>query len=503
MSGGKLSFTLAEYKVREDGTWVTARIGVMRSDGALGAVSGRVNNSSSTAPARATRKLDYEVPHGTGTNQTLSWADGELGTKFCDFVIVNDNFVEGDEILPLTLNTLTGGATAGAIVAARLIILDDDFVIAKHRWDKTALQFENPDGSWGDTVELKGEKGEIGETGLPGATGERGLTGVRGDRGETGAAGVDGIQGIQGITGEQGEQGLPGCGIPGSDGIQGLQGITGERGETGAAGSDGIQGLTGERGLTGAQGIPGERGAIGATGLKGDRGETGATGQIGQTGSKGDKGDRGETGSPGLQGSQGIPGATGQPGQPGQPGAKGDRGEVGVNWRGTWAATTAYVPRDCVAHNGSSYIATAANINSVPATSSSWNLLAAQGIQGLQGDRGLQGSQGAKGDQGETGQAGQGAGILSKIFMGIMPATPGYSASFNHNIPLDKIQGFTCMVGTDQGNGAILLALPGGFPFPGYSYNCSIFQTVCNVRAGSTDSQLILNRPFKVIIHHV
>ena len=129
----------------------------------------------------------------------------------------------------------------------------------------------------------------------------------------------------------------------------------------------------------------------------------------------------------------GAAGIQGNPGAPGQPGTKGDRGEVGINWRGTWAPTTAYVPRDCVAHNGSSYIATAANTNSIPATSSSWNLLAAQGatgaigqtgssgIKGDVGDRGLQGVQGAIGLQGIPGAPG--AGLIPSAWVNLPLAT--------------------------------------------------------------------------------
>lgn len=258
MSAGKLSFTLSEYKVREDGTWVTARLGVTRSDSSVGAVTGRVNNSSSTSPARAARGVDYTVPHGTGTSQTLTWASGESGTKFCDFLIINDDFVEGDEFLPLTLNTLTGGVTAGLIVATRLIILDDDFVIAKHRWDKTVLQFENADGTWGDAVQLKGETGLPGLPGLPGAMGERGergLTGVRGDRGDTGLTGATGATGERGLTG-----------------------IKGDRGDTGLTGATGQTGLKGERGLEGADGIQGDRGLQGPQGTIGLQGISGVKG---------------------------------------------------------------------------------------------------------------------------------------------------------------------------------------------------------------------------------
>lgn len=37
-----------------------------------------------------------------------------------------------------------------------------------HRWRETKLQFEQPDGTWGDAVDLKGEKGQPGRDGASG-----------------------------------------------------------------------------------------------------------------------------------------------------------------------------------------------------------------------------------------------------------------------------------------------------------------------------------------------
>ena len=36
-----------------------------------------------------------------------------------------------------------------------------------HRWNDTQIQFQNPDGTWGVLVDLKGGKGDIGK-GTPG-----------------------------------------------------------------------------------------------------------------------------------------------------------------------------------------------------------------------------------------------------------------------------------------------------------------------------------------------
>ena len=77
-----------------------------------------------------------------------------------------------------------------------------------HIWNGTSLQFENPDGSPGQSINLQG------------ATGQRGATGLQGDPGPTGSQGPRGDQGPQGDRGEKGDKG-----------------DQGERGATGPAGS--------------------------------------------------------------------------------------------------------------------------------------------------------------------------------------------------------------------------------------------------------------------------
>lgn len=160
MPAGKLSFTAAEYRVRENGNWITQKVGVVRSDGIDGAVSVRVtNSSSSTTPGRAARKVDFVAENPlttTGSSQLLSWVDRESGVKYCEFTIINDDLVEGNEFVPLSLGSYQG-AVAGQITQANLIIVDDDSAIPAHRWTGTALQFQNPDGSWGDAIDLKGD----------------------------------------------------------------------------------------------------------------------------------------------------------------------------------------------------------------------------------------------------------------------------------------------------------------------------------------------------------
>lgn len=54
-----IEFVLAEYRVKEDGTWLTERPSIIRTGG-TGACSVKVSNSSSSTTAgRGTRDKDY------------------------------------------------------------------------------------------------------------------------------------------------------------------------------------------------------------------------------------------------------------------------------------------------------------------------------------------------------------------------------------------------------------------------------------------------------------
>jgi hypothetical protein len=146
MAAGKLSFTQTEFRVREDGTYIGAKVSVERTVGTTGLVSVKVTNSSASSLGRGTRKLDFVADNpttSTGSAQLLTWADGEDGIKTLEFQIIQENLVEGDEYVPLSLGSFKGGAVAGEIPKCNLIIVDDD--------------------------SAKGEKGDQGIQGLPGA----------------------------------------------------------------------------------------------------------------------------------------------------------------------------------------------------------------------------------------------------------------------------------------------------------------------------------------------
>jgi Calx-beta domain/IPTL-CTERM motif len=112
---GSLRFTAADFlAVESDGTAV---ISVERIDGTAGAVG----VSFATADDTAEAGLDYEATAGT-----LAWADGEGGIKTFSVTLLDDNLVEGDETLLLSLTAPTGGAALGDPSAAVLTLLDDD-----------------------------------------------------------------------------------------------------------------------------------------------------------------------------------------------------------------------------------------------------------------------------------------------------------------------------------------------------------------------------------------
>lgn len=76
-------------------------------------------------------------------------------------------------------------------------------------------------------------------------------------------------------------------------------------------------------------------------------------------------------------------------------------------WQGPWSNSATYVVNDVVSRGGHSYIATANNTATDPATNvDSWNLVAAKGDAGPTGATGSQGATGATGSQGPQGATG-------------------------------------------------------------------------------------------------
>ncbi len=256
-----------------------------------------------------------------------------------------------------------------------------------HRWvSQTQIQFENPDGTWGDIVDINPEtviihqerfitkteqeifnltKGAYilgtnsiswymyGQKQPNGAIEEISPTSFRIKGGvpvntdvlveyiefTNVAIGLKGEKGDPGPMGPQGPKGEDGY-TP-IKGIDYFDGAKGDKGDTGPIGPQGEQGPSGPKGDTGAQGIQGPKGDRGPKGLKGDKGDSAYQvwlnqGNMGTVddylisikGEKGDKGDRGpqglkgEKGDIGPQGRQGPKGDTGPQGLPGKDGTQ-------------------------------------------------------------------------------------------------------------------------------------------------------------------------------------
>ncbi|MFM6550077.1 MAG: Calx-beta domain-containing protein, partial [Microcystis panniformis] len=114
-NSGNIAFSAATYSINENGTPVTA-VTVTRTGGSSGIVSATLNltNGTPTAP------FDYQ-----NTPITVNFADGEI-TKTVNIPIVNDNLIEGNETVNLTLTNSTNGATIGTQNTATLTIVDND-----------------------------------------------------------------------------------------------------------------------------------------------------------------------------------------------------------------------------------------------------------------------------------------------------------------------------------------------------------------------------------------
>jgi hypothetical protein len=284
----------------------------------------------------------------------------------------------------------------------------------------------------------------------------------------------------------------------GAIGLQGEKGDKGDTGDQGVPGAMGPEGPAGATGATGPIGPIGPTGATGATGATGPIGSTGATGAIGPQGIQGPTGATGPMGPMGLQGPQGAQGVQG---------VNGPQGAKGLNWRGEWAAAlTPYQIDDAVSFNGSSWVATQANLFTPPTGGPEWSMLAAKGDAGVAGANGAPGAtgatgatgpQGPQGTQGPAGPAGpQGLQGLQG-FPGATGATgpqgpqglqgpqgpagtagSAIGASVNMNFSIDNRSGWThiedLVDDTCHGN------IPLGFTFNGFGANVSAISVSSN-----------------------
>jgi hypothetical protein len=120
-SGGRFDFNSATYGVNENGG--TATITVLRTGGLAGtaSVSYSTSNGTATSGASCSSGVDYLPASGTFT-----WTHGDVSVRTFTITICNDNVVEGDETINLTLSNPTGTGSLGTQSTAVLTIGPDD-----------------------------------------------------------------------------------------------------------------------------------------------------------------------------------------------------------------------------------------------------------------------------------------------------------------------------------------------------------------------------------------
>jgi uncharacterized protein (TIGR03118 family) len=114
-----IEFATSAFAVDEAGGHVDFT--VIRTGDSSGTATVNYNTSDFSVAGHASQKSDYEISLGK-----LTFAPGETSKTF-RILIVNDNFVEGDEVIDLSLTNPTGaGAGLGSPNTARVTILDND-----------------------------------------------------------------------------------------------------------------------------------------------------------------------------------------------------------------------------------------------------------------------------------------------------------------------------------------------------------------------------------------
>ena len=112
---GQLQFSDVEYRGTEGGGVATVTVSRVNGD------DGAVGVTVATGTGSATAGSDY-----TPVSTTLAFADGQ-SSRTVDIPIADDAVVEGiDELVPLTLSSVTGGATLGSPTSANVRIQDND-----------------------------------------------------------------------------------------------------------------------------------------------------------------------------------------------------------------------------------------------------------------------------------------------------------------------------------------------------------------------------------------
>jgi hypothetical protein len=111
---GRIQFAASSYTAGE--TAGTAVIALTRTDGSAGSASVRLSTSNSSATAGS----DY-----IARSEVVTWADGDPDPKTVTVSIISDDTDEPDEVVDLSLDSVTGGSL-GSPSNTKLFILDDD-----------------------------------------------------------------------------------------------------------------------------------------------------------------------------------------------------------------------------------------------------------------------------------------------------------------------------------------------------------------------------------------
>ncbi len=275
----------------------------------------------------------------------------------------------------------------------------------------------------GNTPDVSPSSWSLFATGSPGATGPAGPQGPQGLPGASGLPGATGPMGSTGATGPQGPAVANYMGNYASTTNYALHDAVSFNGSTyvsliaGNAGNTpdlsptqwAVLAAQGPAGLVGATGAAGPAGAAGATGATGPAGPpgppvtflggwlVGASYGVGSVVGFGGSSYVALTANVGREpnvspafwavlaqaGTAGATGATGAQGPAGAPGT------VGVTYRGTWVAATAYHANDVVVFNGATYLAATTSLGSQPDVSPVlWAVLAVNGVVGATGPSG-------------------------------------------------------------------------------------------------------------------
>ena len=149
-AGGSFQFSGSSYSVTEGSAQIS--LPVTRINGSTGTVSVVCSSADSSAAAGS----DY-----TATQSTLNFADGEI-IQHCNIPVIDDNSYENDEMLMVSLGTLSGDAVLGTPTMAAVTIEDDDPVPAAGSIQFSLTEFNQTEGGSTATISLSRTGGDSG-----------------------------------------------------------------------------------------------------------------------------------------------------------------------------------------------------------------------------------------------------------------------------------------------------------------------------------------------------